>query len=303
MELRQFRYFCAVAEELSFTRAAARLNVSQPPLSQQIANLEQELGVRLFERTSRSVELTEAGKAFLLHAQAVLQRVEEARVHVLRVADGIEGRVNIGLSGSHFLGPFPRFIKHYREMRPGVDVVLHEMPPAQQLAGLREGRLDLTFERGLPTQEDLVGQLLWQDPAVVAMPLDHALAGRPSVRLAELKDEDFVSFRFGSSNFQTKVYNACVTAGFQPRVVQQVVEVSAVLNLVAAGLGISVVPGSLAGLRADAVASCSLEMPPNLPPVTGDVYLMRRRDEQRRVVIQFSEALREWSCSRALAAS
>jgi LysR family transcriptional regulator, benzoate and cis,cis-muconate-responsive activator of ben and cat genes len=301
MELRQFRYFTAVAAELSFTKAAVRLNVSQPPLSQQIANLESELGARLFERTSRSVKLSEAGKALLPHVHAILQRIEEARVHVKRVAQGVEGRVNIGLSGSHFLGPFPEFIKHFRMARPAVDIVLHEMAPTQQLAALRNTRLDLSFERGMPPQKDLVGHLLWRDVTVVAMPLGHPLAARTSVRLAELKDEDFVSLRFGSSIFQSKVYSACLAEGFEPRVVQEVLEVPAVLNLVAAGLGISVVPGSLARLRADSVACCRLEMPQNLPPITADVYLMGRREEQSRVVIEFSEALHEWATSREAA--
>jgi DNA-binding transcriptional LysR family regulator len=299
LELRQIRYFAAVADELSFTRAAARLNVSQPPLSQQIANLEEELAARLFERTSRSVQLTEAGKALLPHVHAILQRIEEARVHVKRVAQGIEGRVNIGLSGSHFLGPFPQFIKHYRTVRPAVDVALHEMAPAQQLAGIRDGRIDLSFERGMPTHEDLVGHLLWRDPAVVAVPLGHPLAARPSIRLAELRDEDFVSLRIGSSTFQRQVYDACVAEGFEPRVVQQVLEVPAVLNLVAAGLGISVVPGSLASLRRDALACCRLEMPRAAPQLTADVYLMGRRDEHSPVVTEFSEALRVWAVSFA----
>jgi LysR family transcriptional regulator, benzoate and cis,cis-muconate-responsive activator of ben and cat genes len=297
LELRQIRYFAAVAEELSFTRAAARLNVSQPPLSQQIAHLEEELAARLFERTSRSVQLTEAGKALLPHVHAILQRIEEARVHVKRVAQGIEGRVNIGLSGSHFLGPFPQFIKHYRTVRPAVDVALHEMAPAQQLAGIRDGRIDLSFERGMPTHEDLVGHLLWRDPAVVAMPLGHPLAARASIRLAELRDEDFVSLRIGSSTFQSQVYDACVTEGFEPRVVQQVLEVPAVLNLVAAGLGISVVPGSLASLRRDVLACCRLEVPQAVPQLTADVYLMGRREEHSPVVTVFSEALRAWAVS------
>ena len=301
MELRQFRYFAAVAAELSFTKAATRLNVSQPPLSQQIANLEDELGARLFERTSRSVKLSEAGNALLPLVHAILQRIEEARVHVRRVAQGVEGRVNVGLSGSHFLGPFPQFIKHFRTTHPAVDVVLHEMAPSQQLAGIREARLDLSFERGMPTQEDLVAQLLWRDEAVVALPLGHPLASRQSLRLTDLRDEDFVSLRFGSSTFQSQVYNACLAEGFDPHVVQQVLEVPAVLNLVAAGLGISIVPGSLARLRPDAVACCRLVMPPNVPPITGDVYLMGRVDEQSRVVIEFSQALRAWAAARPAA--
>ena len=125
MELRQLRYFTVLADELSFTRAAQRLHVSQPPLSFQIASLETELGARLFDRTSRSVALSEAGKAFLPHAQAVLARLEEARSHVTRVASGLQGRVQVGLAGSHFLGPFPQFIQQFRLQRPGLEVCWH----------------------------------------------------------------------------------------------------------------------------------------------------------------------------------
>ncbi len=132
MELRHLRYFVALAEELSFTRAAQRLHVSQPPLSLQIAQLEQELGAQLFVRTSRRVELTLAGQAYLVDARAVLERLDTARQRVAAIGQGQAGRIEVGLSGSHFLGPFPAALARYRQSHPVVDVVLHEMQPSRR---------------------------------------------------------------------------------------------------------------------------------------------------------------------------
>lgn len=237
MELRQLRYFAAIAAERSFTKAAEKLHISQPPLSQQMSNLEQELGVRLLVRTSRSVELSEAGRVFLPHVLTVLERLEEGRAQLARVARGLEGRVTVGLTGSHFLGPLPRFIQAFRQQRPRVEVVLLEMAPVDQFTALGDRGIDLCFSRGIPDTPVFASDLLWRDTPVVVLPPGHPLAGREGLRLAELRDEDFVFFRLGSSLFVDAIHGACIFARFEPRIVQQVVEVSAVLNLVAAGLG------------------------------------------------------------------
>ena len=301
MELRQLRYFTVLAGELSFTRAADKLNMSQPPLSYQIASLEADLGARLFNRTSRSVELSAAGKALMPHALAVLQRIEAARDQVTRVAQGVEGRVTIGLAGSHFLGPFPQFIKQFRERRPGVEVVLQEMRPTDHVQALRAEQLDISLTREQPVDRQLAAVLLWRDPVVLAVPQGHRLAARERVRLPELKGEDFVFLRLDSSVFAQRVFDACVAAGFAPSIVQQVIEIPAVLNLVAAGLGLSLVPASLARMRRDAVAVCKLDQ--NLRgsggrEVRGDVYLLRRSSEQAPVVQEFADALRDWAGAR-----
>ncbi len=301
MELRQLRYFTVLASELNFTRAADKLSMSQPPLSYQIASLEAELGARLFNRTSRSVELSEAGKALLPHALAVLQRIEAAREQVTRVAQGVEGRVTIGLSGSHFLGPFPQFIKQFRENRPGVELVLQEMRPSDHVHALRAGQLDISLTRGLPADGQLAAVLLWRDPVVLVVPLGHRLAKRTRVRLLELKGEDFVFLRLDSSVFAQRMFDACVAAGFAPRIVQQVIEIPSALNLVAAGLGISFVPASLAQLRRDAVAVCRLSQHLQASAggeVNGDVYLLRRSSDQPPAVHEFADALRDWAGAR-----
>lgn len=305
MELRQIRYFTVLAAELSFTRAAQRLHVSQPPLSLQIANLETELGARLFDRTSRSVMLSEAGKAFLPHAQAILARLDEASGHVQRVASGLQGRVQVGLAGSHFLGPFPQFIPQFRQQRPAVELVLKEMMPADHLQALLDGQLDLSLSRNplhstlgpgtLNLGSTLSAELLWRDPVVVALPPGHRLVGRASLRLAELKDEDFVFLRLSSSPFAGRLFEACVQIGFAPRIVQQVVEVPAVLNLVAAGLGVALVPASLAMLRKDAVPICQLELPSSGEILNGDVYVLWRTADSTPAVTEFRKLLVDWA--------
>lgn len=307
MELRQLRYFTVLADELSFTRAARRLHVSQPPLSFQIASLEAELGVRLFERTSRSVLLSEAGKAFLPHAQAVLARLDEARSHVARVASGLQGRVQVGLAGSHFLGHFPRFMQQFRLQRPAVEVVLHEMKPADHLQALRDGRLDLSVSRNLLNDTQISAALLWRDPVVVALPAGHRLARRSKLSLADLRDEDFVFLRLDSSPFAARLFEACVQAGFTPRIAQQVVEVPAALNLVAAGLGVALVPASLAQLRSDAVGICRLGPTPQaaakgarasragVPGINADVYVLWRTDDAAPAMAEFKKKLLDWA--------
>ncbi len=305
MELRQIRYFVELASELSFTRAAQKLHVSQPPLSFQIASLETELGARLFERTSRSVALSEAGKAFLPHAQAVLARLDEARSHVQRVASGLQGRVQVGLAGSHFLGPFPQFIQQFRLARPAVQVALNEMRPVDHLQALRDGRLDLCVAR-LPPGEpagaagQISAALLWRDPVLVALPPGHRLASRRLLRLAELKDDDFVFLRMDSSPFAARLFDACVQAGFAPRIAQEVVEVPAALNLVAAGLGVALVPSSLALLRADAVCTCNLFEARGKDGLNGDVYVLWRSDDVAPAVAEFRKQLLDWAHGLAM---
>ena len=297
MELRQLRYFTVLAAELSFTKAALKLHISQPPLSLQIASLETELGARLFRRTSRSVVLSEEGRAFLPHAQAVLARLDEARSHVQRVASGLQGRVQVGLAGSHFLGPFPKFVQQFRLQRPALEVVLKEMTPAKHLQALCDGQLDLCLSRNPMTvphgTAKISAALLWRDPVVAVLPPGHRLAARSRLRLAELKDEDFVFLRVESSSFASRMFDACVRAGFAPRIVQQVVEVPATLNLVAAGLGVALVPASLALLRSDAVCISSLSLPHS--QLNGDVYVLWRTEDVTQAVTEFRQQLLGWA--------
>lgn len=274
MELRQLRYFAVLAEELNFTRAAERLHISQPPLSMQIAQLENELGATLFRRTSRRVELTEAGTCFLHDVRAILVRLKDAGVRVKAVDQGLAGRVEVGLSGSHFLGPLPELIARYAVTHPDVSVILNEMKPADQIEALREHRIDISFTRACVADEQLDCVPLWRDPVVAVLPAGHPLAGRAHLGLHELSGERFVVLRADTSAFAQHIYDCCAVAGFVPRESQSVSEVPAQLNLVAAGLGVALVPSSTCKRLTGGMTTCELAS----PAPAADVYAIVRKD-------------------------
>jgi DNA-binding transcriptional LysR family regulator len=195
------------------------------------------------------------------------------------------------LAGSHFLGPFPKFIQQFKLQRPELEVALHEMKPSDHLLALRDGRLDVCVSRNPLNDGTISAALLWRDAVVVALPPGHRLTGQIQLQLSDLRGEDFVFLRLASSPFASRLFDACVQAGFAPRIVQQVVEVPAALNLVAAGLGVALVPASMAQLRADAVGICPLA----LPPVNGDVYVLWRSDDAAPAVAAFRTQLLEWA--------
>ncbi|KMO12761.1 LysR family transcriptional regulator [Methylobacterium platani] len=261
MELRHLRYFVAVAESLSFTAAAERLGVSQPPLSQQIRDLEAELGTPLLWRTSRSVALTPAGSAFLSRARAVLAEVEEACAEARAVGAGRTGTLDIGLTGSILAGPLGRLIRRFGERYPGVLVRLHEMPPGEQPAALHAHRTDLGFLRRPPDDPTLRTVRAWPEAVGVALPAGHRLAARAEIALGDLAGEAFVSLRLRDSRFATYLRDACLAAGFAPHLVQQVVESASLVNLVAAGLGVALVPESIGTLARPDIAYRRLASP------------------------------------------
>jgi DNA-binding transcriptional LysR family regulator len=282
LNLRQLRYFVVLAEELSFTRAAERLNISQPPLSQQIAQLEEELGVKLFERSSRRVTLTEPGRVFLNDTRATLEQIKRATIRVRALEQGLAGRIEIGLSSSHFLGPLPRLIFKYSRTHPNVQVTLNEMRPADQMDAILERRIDLGIFRA-PVDDRLLCSLpLWHDPPVVALPLGHRLASRHELRIADLSDERFVLLRREGSPFARRIFERCAEAGFMPDVAQTVEEVPAQLYLVAAGLGVAIVPQSTRA-RIAGVTSCPLAG----AVVEADVYGVMRRDNDKKALRAF----------------
>lgn len=242
LELRQLRYFMAVAEELNFTRAAEQLHISQPPLSAQITQLEAELGVKLFERSSRKVTLTDAGAVFLHDVQIIMSRLSDTAERVRHVHAGLAGRIEIGLSGSHFLGPLPNHIFTIEATHPDIQVVLNELAPNEQLDALREGRIDLSVSRQSVDDELLCSRMLWPDPLLVALPASHPLLARDTLTLKQLAQERFIMLRRDTSKFADQVFMACATYGFHPEVMHSVAEVPAQLSLVGAGLGIALVP-------------------------------------------------------------
>lgn len=257
MELRHIRYFLAVAAERNFTRAAARLGIGQPPLSQQIRDLEAELGAPLFHRLPHGAELTESGRAFLVEAETVVAAAERARDAAQRAARGETGRLAIGLTGSAAFHPIvTRTIRNFRRRYPQVQVVLEETNTMGLLDQLRREALDAIFLRpGLAELEGLHLQRLPDEPMVAAIPKAHPLAKARSITLAALATEPLILFppAIGLSLYH-EVLSACRAAGFDPITAQIAPQISSGLSLVAAELGIAIVPQSIAQITIKGIA-------------------------------------------------
>ena len=254
IELRHLRYFVRVATELHFGRAALQLGISQPPLSQQIRMLEAELGVQLFERSSRKVRLTVAGRLFLDEAKATLDRAEHAITVTRRAAIGELGELSIGLSASALFTPiFADAVTAYRRRYPDVHLDLTERPLSAQREGVVAGTLDIGVVRSgrrLALPPGLVATALTMDRMYVAMPAGHQLAATDAViDIAELADEPMVHYPYDREGFQEDLYRLFGSVGLRPRLVQEAHEMSTLLGLVSAGLGITVLPGSLRRLH------------------------------------------------------
>jgi DNA-binding transcriptional LysR family regulator len=250
IELRLLRYFLAVAEELHFGRAAARLQIAQPPLSQQIRKLEDELGAELFHRTSRRVELSEAGRAFLPEVRLLFDQVDRATGAAQAAARGESGNLRIGFVGSAADGPLPRIVSAFRRQLPGVSMTLTEQGVDQQLEALRTGRLDVGFVRGPVDEPRLKVAEVYHESLVVVIPRRHRLARRKQLSGADLRSEALVLLaRHEVPGLFDQVIAICQQHGFSPAVEQQATSIQAVLGLVAAGLGVSVLPKSVESLR------------------------------------------------------
>ena len=261
MELRHLRYFIGVAEEGRVPRAAARLGIQQPPLSQQIRALEQELGVQLLRRKPRGVELTDAGVTFLERARTLLEDVDRACASTKRTARGEQGRVVVGFTSSAPFHSFiPRVVRAFREMSPLVSLALEESGSSALVQGLHDEAIDAAFIRSpVGGFVDLTVEPLLEEEMLIALPAGHPLAGRkgiqqPPLSLASLAGENFILYkRPGAPGLYDTIISACRRAGFSPKISQEAPRIVSTLNLVAVGLGISVVPDSLRRLQMDGV--------------------------------------------------
>ena len=262
MELRHLRYFVAVAEELHFTRAAERLHIAQPPLSLQIRALETELGVQLFERTRRSVALTDAGHALLIRAREMLSIAQALPEELQRVARGEVGQLRIGFSSTLPLTKVLRdVVADHRRSLPGVALHLREMHTQLQFDSLRRGELDVGLVRyNERAPEGIRLEVLRRDPLRLVVPSAHRFARRKSVAIAECRDEAFIGFP-GDAGTGTAplLKRLCAEAGFEPNIAQEAREATTQIGLVAAGLGIAVLPAPLEAVRIEGVHYVSLE--------------------------------------------
>lgn len=263
IELRHLRYFIAVAEELHFGRAAARLNISQPPLSQQIQILEEQIGARLLARTNRSVTLTAAGEQFLGDARQILGQVEAAATRAARLHQGETGELRLGLTAS---APFIKTVSDtlllYRQRYPDVHVQTVESHTREQIGPLGDGTLDLGLMRNTPLPETLCWQVALREPMLAMVHHSHPLACRERISLRDLASEPFVFF---DPQAGTGLYDDILALlkryGVTPSVTQEVGEAMTILGLVAAGLGVSILPASYRRLRLDEICWLPLEEP------------------------------------------
>jgi DNA-binding transcriptional LysR family regulator len=246
IELRHLRYFIAVADELHFGRAAQRLHIAQPPLSQQIRRLEEMVGHPLLIRTSRAVKLTAPGAALLDRAKRTLQRVAEDLAFTRRVGLGHSGSLRVGFIGSGMQTQLPAVLGEYRRLYPDVELRLQETFTSHLIESIRDGSVDVGFLRDGGPIEDLMIQPLFEEKFIVILPRRHRLAQLSTVRVAQLKDEPFVFFpKSAGPNAWNRTMNLCEEQGFRARVVQEAPHWVTIVSLVGAGLGVTIAPACI----------------------------------------------------------
>jgi DNA-binding transcriptional LysR family regulator len=245
MDLRQLTYFAAVAEELSFTRAASRLHISQPPLTRQIQALETDLGVQLFLRTSRGVKLTEAGESLVNDAGHIKALMEQATERAQLADKGNAGRLDVGVHGSAMLATLPRLFSTYTASHPMVKIVLHLGQTPSQVIALRQGRVSIVFERLLPDEPDIAVELVSREPVILVLPEHHLLAKSETVAIEQLRDEPMI-IPSSPSRIANVGLQLCRAHGFEPKLAQQCADVMSGAVLAACGAGLFLAPASLA---------------------------------------------------------
>jgi DNA-binding transcriptional LysR family regulator len=250
MDLRQMRYFLAVAEEGNLNRAAERLHMAQPPLTRQIRALEDDLGTPLFVRTPRGMELTEAGAALLDEVPNLLALAQRARERTLRAGQGLAGRLDVGIFGSAVLDVIPRMLARFHAERPEVRIVLHNQTKAEQIAALRERRITIGFNRLVPPESDLVVETVLRERLVVALHEQHPLAARQRLRLRDLDHAPMILYpNLPLPGLAQRVSDAFAREGLQLRVEQAVEDVLTAIALVSGGFGLCITAESSMSLR------------------------------------------------------
>ncbi len=298
MELRHLRYFVTLAEELHFGRAAERLHIAQPPLSQQIRQLERELGFELFHRTKRSVQLTEAGQVFLSEVQQILKQLQQAIQAGRQTSRGEIGQLVVGFVSSAAYNILPTLLRTFRSSVPGVRLELHELTTDQQLEWLREGRMDVGFLRPPIEENTFSWETIFQEPLMVALPETHLLANQSDVCLRSLADELFILFpRILAPGLYDLIISLCQQAGFSPSVAQEAIQMQTIVSLVAAQMGVAIVPASLQNLQRTGVVYKNIQEPSSKVAIIKDVgvaiAMIWRRNETSPTVHGFLEIVRQ----------
>ena len=286
IELRHLRYFVAVAEELHFGKAARRLHLAQPPLSQQIRRLENLLGHALFVRTSRSVSLTAAGTAFLERARRTLRTMANDIEETRSVGRGELGSLHVGFVGSGMLTTLPAILRRYRECHPGVQLHLHESFTSRVTEGLESGRLDVGVLRDGDPMKDMTVHTIHSEPFVAVLPATHRRARQHSISPGSLRDEPFVYYprSAGTRAFQ-KPLALCEEHGFRPQIVQEASHWLTILRLIGAGLGISIAPACVRRIASPEVVCLPLAG----SKVRSDIEVAYPAGESRPIVERFAQ--------------
>jgi DNA-binding transcriptional LysR family regulator len=288
IELRHLRYFITVAEELNFSRAAERLHIAQPPLSQQIQALEAELGVQLFERKTRPLQLTAAGKVFLEEARLVFTQLERAITSAQKASRGEIGRLVVGVNSWVANSVLPEILQAFRAKFPDVRLVLHELLASQQSQQLKERQIDVGFEK-LPNPNsndaDLNFLPILQEFLVVALPETHPLASETEIPLHALRDEPFILPQLDLVPSYVEIISLCQQVGFSPKVVQEATWMVTILSLVAGGVGVTLLPANAQKLQRQGVVFRPI-LGQNL---TRQIAVVWRRDDSSAIVREFLE--------------
>ncbi len=291
MELRHLRYFIAVSEELHFGRAAEKLCIAQPPLSQQIQQLEREIGFKLFARSSRKVELTPAGTIYLDEVRASMAMLEKAVFHGRRTARGEVGRLSIGFVGTATFSILPEALHRFRELYPEVELTLRELVSARQAQALLEHRIQVGFARPAITNvAGIVCETVVTEPFIAALPELHRLAKRDRLSVGELANEEFVLFpRSPKPSYGDLVISVCEAAGYVPNVTQETAEIQTAISLVAGGMGVTLVPASASNVRRNGVVFVPLLE----PEAASDLTAVYRQDDESATLRAFLKVVRE----------
>jgi DNA-binding transcriptional LysR family regulator len=290
MELRHLKYFVAVAEELHFSRAAERVGIAQPPFSQQIKGLEEEVGAPLLLRTKRRVELIAAGRAFLPEARKVLAQAEHALNMARRAARGEVGQLVVGFVSSAVYGKFASVFGLMRARYPDVALVLQDLTSEEQVEAMEAHQLDVGLVRPpVLMAEGLTSRVIGREPLVVALPEAHPLAKQKRLKLAALAEEPFLLVpRHLGPGFYDQIIGLCARAGFTPRVVQEARTTATIVSLIAGSMGVSIVPASMQSLRRDGILYRPIE-----PPVATNLAVMWRPRDASPVLRSFLELVWE----------
>ena len=294
MELRHLRYFVTLADELHFGRAAERLHIAQPPLSQQIRQLERELGFELFHRTKRKVELSEAGEVFLVEVQQIFRQLEQAILLGRQVSRGEVGQLVVGFVSSAAYNILPDFLLHFRNNNPSINLELHELTTDEQLRWLESGRIDVGFLRPPVNKNIYESKIVFQESLVIALPENHRLANQDKVSLQCLTKEPFILFHRGlAPGLYDVIISFCQQFDFSPSVAQEAIQMQTIVSLVAADIGVAIVPESLQNLgRTGVVYKYFVEETPQV-----SIAMIWRKNDLSAILDRFLRVAQDIACA------